>query len=430
MPPEPRPRRRPPRRRPWWGRWLPQRSAAQGPPRRPGPEPASATPPLPPSPAELRLRQRAHLRLVPDVPTAPPPRRPHPGSTFLTVFALYATRLAIASIGLGAIAGTLIATLDSTRRAASDAPAASAVSSANPPAAPSSQYPPSLPSQQEIAPLKAQLAELFAQQPQYQPGVFLIDLDTGAYLDWQAAQTFPAASTIKLPIAVAFFQAVDAGEIRLDEPLTLTAERIAGEAGDMQYQPPGTQFTALETAMKMIAISDNTATNLLIDRLGGAERLNQTFASWGLKSTRLANWLPDVEGYNTTSPLDLAALLAMIHRGELLSLPSRDRLLEILRQVEFTDLLPQGLEEGATIAHKTGRIGPLLADAGLIDTPTGKRYIAVAMVKRPDNDERAADLIQEISRLAYEQFNQLQPAPTATTESIDATDSVAANDEE
>ncbi|NJL02725.1 MAG: serine hydrolase [Spirulinaceae cyanobacterium SM2_1_0] len=383
--------------------------------------------PLPPSPAELRQRQQAKLHLLPKVPVraVAPPTTPAP--TFLSVFALYTTRLLIASIGLGAIAGTLIATLDSTRRYSRERP----TSEPQIAAVSSQKYPPALPLSQEIAPLKSELTALFEQYPQFQPGVFLIDLDTGAYLDWQAAKPFPAASTIKAPILVAFFQAVDAGDIRLDELLTMTPALIAGEAGDMQYQAPGTQFTALETAIKMIAISDNTATNMLIERLGGAEQLNQTFANWGLKATRLENWLPDLEGQNATSPLDLANLMAMVNRGDLVSLPSRDRLLDIMRQVEHTDLLPLGLEEGASIAHKTGRISSVLADAGLIDTPTGQRYIAVVMVQRPDNDEQAAALIQAVSRLAYEHFNQPRPpAPTATTESLDAQDSVATKDEE
>ncbi len=416
----------------WLQRWLGRsrrasRPAAPPPP----PETATAPAPLPPSPAELRQRQRQRpaLQVVPDPTDAPAPTPSPPaaaGSSFLTVFALYATRLLIASIGLGAIVGTLIATRDSTRHAARHtAPPTAEVAAVE-----ASRYPSVLPARQANTTLETALADLLAQYPQAETGVFLLDLDTGAYVDWQATQRFSAASTIKLPIAIAFFQAVDAGEVRLDERLTMTPELIAGEAGEMQYEAPGTQFTALETAVQMIAISDNTATNMLIERLGGAEQLNRRFAEWGLQSTQVANWLPDLEGANATSPLDLAYLLAAIHRGELVSLPSRDRLLDILRQVEHNDLLPQGLEEGATIAHKTGRIRSLLADAGLIDTPTGKRYIAAVMVKRPDGDEQAAKLIQEISRLAYEQFNSVQPLPAESEDSIEPSDSVAATEEE
>jgi beta-lactamase class A len=89
-----------------------------------------------------------------------------------------------------------------------------------------------------------------------------------------------------------------------------------------------------------------------------------------------------------------------------MSMKSRDRLLEIMRRIENDTLLPQGLEKGATIAHKTGTLSGLLADIGLIDTPSGKRYLASVLVKRPRNDAGAEKLVQQISRLAYQRFNQ------------------------
>jgi beta-lactamase class A len=156
----------------------------------------------------------------------------------------------------------------------------------------------------------------------------------------------------------------------------------------------------------MMVISDNTATNMLIDRLGGMTALNQRFKDWGLSATLLANPLPDVKATNTTSPKDLATLMSQVQNGKLMSMKSRDRLLEIMRRIENDTLLPQGLDKGATIAHKTGTLSGLLADIGLIDTPSGKRYLASVLVKRPRNDVGAEKLVQQISRLAYQRFNQ------------------------
>ncbi|MFM8004484.1 MAG: serine hydrolase, partial [Dolichospermum sp.] len=95
------------------------------------------------------------------------------------------------------------------------------------------------------------------------PGVFLLDLDNGAYVDINGNRSFSAASTIKIPILMAFFQDVDAGKIRLDEMLTLEKEMIVGGSGNIQYQAPGSKYTAVDLATKMITISDNTATNML-----------------------------------------------------------------------------------------------------------------------------------------------------------------------
>jgi beta-lactamase class A len=165
---------------------------------------------------------------------------------------------------------------------------------------------------------------------------------------------------------------------------------------------------------KMIVVSDNTATNMIIKRLGGIEALNRRFLEWGLTSTTMTELLPDVSGTNVTSPVDLANVLVMVNQGKLVSLRSRDRLLGIMKQVENRQLLPQGLEPGASIAHKTGNIGSLIADAGLIDTPTGTRYVAVVMVKREYNDRQARELIKQISKEAYQYFNQPTPTPNTT----------------
>lgn len=358
-----------------------------------------------------RLRQTTGLASSPQ-PRNYPGRRPQKRSWNLAV---YVIRLLILGIGIGVIAGTLLSALDPSMHASDVKKIAKGETQENPsktkPVTP-------LPLAQEILPLKAQLQALVAQNPTLQPGVFVVDLDSGTFLDWQSSATYAAASTIKVPILVAFFQDVDEGKIRLDEMLTLQPEMIATGSGDLQYKSPGTQYTALEVATKMIRISDNSATNMLIARLGGAEALNQRFRSWGLAITALHNPLPDVEGTNTTSPQDLAKLMTLVNQGELMSLRSRDRLLDIMQRIETESHLPQGLGAGATIAHKTGRIGELLAEVGLVDMPNGKRYIIAVMVKRADNDARAQELIRQISRLTYDYFNQPHPTPTPSTSAI------------
>ena len=260
----------------------------------------------------------------------------------------------------------------------------------------------------EINPLKLKLEELAQKYPELEPEVFLVDLDTKGFVSIQGKNRIASASTIKLPILVAFFQDLDRKKIRLEEQLTMSEDLIAEGSGDMQHKQPGTKFSALETAEKMIVISDNTATNMLIERLGGMAELNQRFMRMGLVNTQLSNPLPDLTGTNTTSPQDLSNLLLKINNGELISLRSRDRLLHIMRSVEKDTLLPQGLESGALIAHKTGDIKSVLADVGIVDMPNGKRYIASMLVKRPDNAAEAQEFIQQASGIAYQYFKKPQ----------------------
>jgi beta-lactamase class A len=250
----------------------------------------------------------------------------------------------------------------------------------------------------EITTLKSQLEQLATQYPDLQPELFFVDLDTKGFVSINSKLALPAASTIKLPILVAFFQ----------EELIMSKDVIAGGSGGMQYEPPNSKFSALETAEQMMTISDNTATNMLIKRLGGMEQLNQRFTKMGLVATRLHNPLPDLTGTNTTTSADLGNLLVKIDGGNLISLRSRDRMLYIMRNIATNTLLPEGLELGAIIAHKTGDIKSALGDVGIIDMPNGKRYIASVLVKRPDNSPLAKEFIQKASGTAYQYFKNPQ----------------------
>lgn len=320
---------------------------------------------------------------------------------------LYATRMLILGVGLAVISGTGLSILSSQQKAEVLASQTTENSVEETEKAQNSRYviPLNLRQSRELTELKSQLQNLAASSPELMPGIFLVDLDTGGYIDINAGVAFPAASTIKLPVLVAFFQAFDEGKVRLDETLTMEASQVAEGSGDLQYQKPGTKYTVLETITKMIVISDNTATNMIIDRLGGAEVLNQQFLKWGLRNTAIRNPLPDLGGTNTTSPHDLTNLVSQVEQGGLLSMKSRDRLFHIMEQTENDSLIPKGLARGAIIAHKTGNINSVLADAGAIDMPNGKRYLLSVIVKRPaEGYTPAANLIRDVSETVYKYF--------------------------
>ncbi|HEY9655664.1 MAG TPA: serine hydrolase, partial [Crinalium sp.] len=206
---------------------------------------------------------------------------------------LYAARMLILSGGIGVLVGTVMSLLDPAARLSAGASQQATSKSGATGSTPIAQS--AVASQgtttesastaqqpqigQELTALKAALQTLALHHPKLTPGMFLFDLDTNAYMDLNGGASFAAASTIKVPILVAFFQDVDEGKIRLDERLTMQKELVAGGSGELQGLPVGTQLTALETATKMITISDNTATNMIIARLGGIAALNQRFQS-------------------------------------------------------------------------------------------------------------------------------------------------------
>ena len=374
---------------------------------------------------EARLDQRPENKTDLRTRRKTPNNRPIPIKSPTKSWGWQVIRLAIAGIGLSVIAGTAISFWQNQQsgRAKNIIPEAIAKEDVNK-------------TEKDIAPLilkteatslLTKIKDLAAKEKDLSMQMMVVDLDSGAYVQIGANQPIAAASTIKTPILVAFFQDVDSGKIKLDEQLEMTADVKVGQAGELQYSPTGTKISALETATKMIVISDNTATNMIIKRLGGFAALNQRFKSWGLTSIVLNTQLPDLEGTNTISTQDMVTLLSMLDRGKLIEPRSRDRFMDIMRRPVTNTLLPQGIGEEARIIHKTGDIGLAVGDAGIVDMPSGKRYAIAVMVKRPDNDQRANELIRQISRATYEHFrtggipaitNSTPPATTTSTDSI------------
>ncbi|HHP7245257.1 MAG TPA: serine hydrolase, partial [Elainellaceae cyanobacterium] len=332
---------------------------------------------------------------------------------------VYAIRLLILGVGVGAIAGTLISVLNPAARYQGETAQTLTNSALSPTEAGEGttsgqgrtrlmenangrSLPTTLQLRQEMRPLMNDIRELTLDTPDLTPGIFLVDFDSGAYVDLNGTRRFSAASMVKVPILVAFFQDVDAGKIRLDKMLTIEEDDVATGSGDLQFQAIGTQYSAIEVATMMITISDNTATNMLIREMGGMEVLNRRFQSWGVSTTQLNDLLPDLDGTNMTTPRELVELMVMVSQGDLISMRSRDRLLDIMQSTVTNTLLPAGLAPDAAIAHKTGDIGSMVGDVGVVDMPSGKRYAIATMIQRPHNDERAQDLIRQVSGMVYD----------------------------
>ena len=267
----------------------------------------------------------------------------------------------------------------------------------------------------ELTALSQQWAGLAAAQKGLSASGFLLVLDDGRYAQLQSDLPMPAASSIKSPILLVGLDDLDRGKVRWNEPLPLTKEVMGEGAGWMANKPLGTRFPFFEAATEMIRVSDNSATNLLIKRLGGMQAVNARFAALGLPATELHNWLPDLKGTNTTSARDLAHTIALVDTGEKLSPRARDLYREILSTSTTNTLIPSGLlnglgkgqtgadpdadllAAGITTYNKTGDIGIAYADAALIQLPNGQRAVAAFMVKGPFNDPRSAELIRAMA---------------------------------
>ncbi len=347
-------------------------------------------------PQRTKVRQAsttAHTAFWGEQPVPPTVRVP---------FYIHLVRLLIVTLGASAIAGTVLSLLQPLSRSP-------IIVKSSPRTVPKSRPSPVVLKPENIK-LKQQLQQLAAQYPQLQIHLLTINLVTGEYVDLQANSSIAAASTIKIPILIALFQQLDRHQLQLSELLTLEKTMIAGGNGDMAEQPVGTKFTVLDSAIKMIANNDNTATNLLIKRLGGQGQLNTQFHSWGLITTTMKNPLPDFSGTNVSSPRELATLLQRIDQGQLLSVSSRRRVLEILGKTKRNTMLPEGLPPKTKIAHKTGEIANLTADVGLIELPNGQKYVVAAMVVKPSDNDQGAELIRQSAQIIYQGYTISSPA--------------------
>jgi beta-lactamase class A len=236
------------------------------------------------------------------------------------------------------------------------------------------------------------------------PGIFAIDPKSGAYIDYNGRREFPAASMIKVPVLVALFSAIDRGDVDAKTILTMRQDLVGGGSGHLQWRPVGTKLPLSQVTELMIIISDNTATNMIIDLLGGKAVANKKFKSWGLKHTSISNWLPDLTGTNKTSPYDLVYLLARVDRGEILLPSSRARMFQIMERTKTRTLINQGLPPGARLFHKTGDIGTMVGDTGVVTAPNGDKFYVAIQVERPHNDRRANELIRKLAGMTYQGF--------------------------
>ena len=122
---------------------------------------------------------------------------------------------------------------------------------------------------------------------------------------------------------------------------------------------------------------------------------------WGINKTEVKEWLPDLKGNNHTTAKDLAKMLYNIDNPKFISDSSRTKIIEYMSNVKNDRLLPAGLGSGASIVHKTGDIGKMLGDAGIVTTVNGKRYIVVILANRPYNSPQGKDFIVKASEIIY-----------------------------
>jgi beta-lactamase class A len=238
----------------------------------------------------------------------------------------------------------------------------------------------------------------------------IIDLTSGKRFGLLEQNVQPTASTIKLAILYELVKQADEGRLTLDDPRTLSRKNAVD--GGLLFNLGTPAMTLRDYATLMAIISDNTATNLLIDAVG-MEAVNARLRSLGLGSTKLRRHMIDLAAAlrgdeNVSTAGDLARLLEMLNRGEGLSPKARDEALRILKIRNdlkgswMTRAIPASVE----IACKEGVLDGVRAEAAIVYVKN-RPFIVTVMGTYLQDETAGEKAIEEIARQAYEYFSRL-----------------------
>jgi beta-lactamase class A len=245
-------------------------------------------------------------------------------------------------------------------------------------------------------------------------GIAVIDLQTGDSLAIRGEEPFPTASVIKVPILVELFHQVQHGRLRLEDPLVLLEADKKPGSGILQHFAAPHQLTVADAAFLMIAHSDNTATNLLIDKVG-IHAVGSRMDSLGLTRTTLHSKLfsressiaPDSSaryGVGVTTPLEMARLFALLHQGKAVSAQASAQMVELLKKQFYRAMIPRHLP-GVTVANKTGSVDAARVDCGIVDAAARAFVLCVFTKENQDRswrlDNEAEVLIGDVARIVH-----------------------------
>ncbi|MBQ8635771.1 serine hydrolase [bacterium] len=264
----------------------------------------------------------------------------------------------------------------------------------------------------EMNETKKEILELAKQYPKIEPSIFVWEYSTGAGFEINANKVFSSASIIKVPIAFELMRLVDETSKTMN-PISLTDKRTFGEeyrtlgSGDLQYTKADVAYTLDYLANIMIADSDNSATNMILNEIGGVDSFNRSMRNLGLKVTSMGEWLPDLSGKNKITAREISKILYNIDNPNYINPKFKNVLKEYLGNTKNIHLIKEKLPKDVMVLHKTGDIGSMLGDTGIVYANNGKKYIVTILVKRPHNYYGAKTFIQDASLIIYNSINSL-----------------------
>jgi beta-lactamase class A len=257
-------------------------------------------------------------------------------------------------------------------------------------------------------------------------GISMRNLATSEALSIRGSEKYPSASLIKVPILVTLMDEVARGRMELSERSTMIGRDRVGGSGILKHMGSGMALSLGDLAWLMITLSDNTATNLLLDKLDIAT-VGAKMEALGLpeskvhsktfrRQTSIAMDSSALYGLGVATPDEMVELFALLHEGRAVS-PELDSLaLRMLFANQDATMMVRWLPDGTAVAHKTGSVDRARNDCGLMITPAAPIALCV-MTRDNEATSYAADnpahlLIAAIAREVFRHYNPAVPLPS------------------
>lgn len=251
-----------------------------------------------------------------------------------------------------------------------------------------------------------QLKEILDASPAL-TGLVAVDLTSGETFRFNQDVVFPQASAIKISILLEVYKQAQAGKFALSDLRPIAPENVVAGTGIIKDLPDPASFSIRNLAVLMIALSDNTATNTLID-LVGMKNINTTLQELGLKGTRVQRKMIQSAASgrgeeNISTPAEAAKMLQMLYQGEFLSKATSTEIISILRKTDrTTSRLAPGIPDQVPLAFKPGILNGVSTEWAIVLLP--ERPYAVALMESYKEAGKGEMVMEEVSAVLYGYF--------------------------
>jgi beta-lactamase class A len=244
-------------------------------------------------------------------------------------------------------------------------------------------------------------------------GVAIEDLTTGDQFFLHENEVFAQASSIKIAVLAELYRQAQQGKLKLTDLYTVQASDLVADSNIMGGLTPGvTRVTLRDLATMMVAVSDNSATNVLIDRVG-TENVNAMLDSLGLSHTRLRRKMMDLDAAkhgreNISTPREMMTLLAALYRGKVLNKEMESDFFTMLSTGKDS-WIPRDLPADLKVANKPGELEAVRNDSGIVFVE-GRPYVICVMTAYLENERDGEEAISKVSLAAWRMFDRLSRA--------------------